>query len=206
MFKPEAYDRSIDCPIGDRHKSAMSALTRRVQKATVGEVTSTLDRAERPALRKFSYAIYKRIDVCRLALAIQFPGLAVATEKAEADQFDIPVSWDTFKQFVCRVKTTETRQYAECLPDEWEPCLLLIIDEVPRLAELRKVAEQTHRDRRKYEKSDEASSEFAGLKHLLMPTDRPCSALWLELFAESSLDLEKFEHTWIHGHMDKDER
>ncbi|KAF4828569.1 hypothetical protein CGCSCA4_v014760 [Colletotrichum siamense] len=146
----------------------------RAQKATVHEVTRTLNKTESSSWKKVSNAIHKRTDVCRLALAIQLPGLRpTAPEKAKADESDIPSNWDSFKQSVCRVKTAELRQYTGCLPDEWEVHILLSIEEVARLAGPWNVAEQTHRDRRKHERSEEASSDFNGAKNLLVLTDRP---------------------------------
>uniref|UniRef100_L2GGY9 Uncharacterized protein n=1 Tax=Colletotrichum fructicola (strain Nara gc5) TaxID=1213859 RepID=L2GGY9_COLFN len=200
MDKPKAKSIPIKCPIGDKYRAALSRLTMRVQKATIEDVTFQLNKKEKPSAKTIRNAIYNRPDVCNLSLAIQFPRLAYAMERAEDNGFELPINWETFKAYVCSVKTPEPRQYDGCFPEEWEEYIQIIIDEMSRLTELKNAAEKAYYDNRMYD------SGYNGPKSLLVLADRPCGAKWLKIFAERELDPNRFESTWIHGGMSKVEK
>ncbi|KAJ0296983.1 hypothetical protein Brms1b_013653 [Colletotrichum noveboracense] len=200
MDKPKAKSIPIKCPIGDKYRAALSRLTMRVQKATIEDVTVQLNKKEKPSAKTIRNAIYNRPDVCNLSLAIQFPGLAYAMERAEDNGFELPINWETFKAYVCSVKTPEPRQYDGCFPEEWEEYIQIIIDEMSRLTELKNAAEKAYYDNRMYD------SGYNGPKSLLVLADRPCGAKWVKIFAERELGPNRFESTWIHGGMSKVEK
>ncbi|KAF4828572.1 hypothetical protein CGCSCA4_v014762 [Colletotrichum siamense] len=206
MRKPKAVLIDVECPIGEKYKEALSRLTKRVQEATVAEMQLQLKNTRKPSRKAVRNAIYKRPDVCHLALAIQFPGLAQSIEVAEAEGESLPINWDLISPYACPVKTPEPRQYDGCFPEEWDEFVDVTLDELPRGDKIVEITEEAYSDDRLYDEPGLPSFGFNGPKNVLILAERPFAAQRLKLFVERTLDPEKFESTWIHGGMSKPEK